>query len=570
MIFSIRPEALLTALALLVAFTYPRLGSEWFAKAERVLGAVARKRKISVLLCGLLALTVRAAILPVLPIPIPYIHDEFSYLLAASTFAKGRLTNPPHPMWIHFETLHVIFQPTYASMYPPLQGLILAGGKVIGGTPFWGVWVSVGLMCAAICWMLQAWLPPGWALLGGLLPVMRFGVFSWGESYWGGAPPAIGGALILGALPGMMRQQRVRDAVLMALGLGMLANSRPYEGLLLSLPVAVALLAWAAGKNRPPAQVLIRRVALPLFLVLAVVGMATGYYFWRVTGSPFRMPQQVNRDTYSIARYFYGQSPNLRPVYHHQALRDFYLNEFRRYEEARSLGGIVRETGFKIGLLWLFYIGPALTTPLFMLPWVVRDRRVRFLVITAAVSFAGMQLVFFFAPHYAAPLTCVIVAIVVQGIRHFRAWRWDGRPVGRFLARATVLSCAAMLLVQVLTLWARAKLPAWQPDGIERVRVLAQLSSLPGRQLVFVRYRSNHDVLAQEWVYNEADIDNAKVAWARDMGTAQNEELIRYYSDRRAWLGEADEKPPRLSPYPELQSTSVVLEGRNESSRKKR
>ncbi len=570
MIFSIRPEALLTALALLVAFTYPRLGSEWFAKAERVLGAVARKRKTSVLLCGLLALTVRAAILPVLPIPIPYIHDEFSYLLAANTFAKGRLTNPPHPMWIHFETLHVIFQPTYASMYPPLQGLILAGGKVIGGHPFWGVWVSVGVMCAAICWMLQAWLPPGWALLGGLLPVMRFGVFSWGESYWGGAPPAIGGALILGALPRIMRQQRVRDAVLMALGLGMLANSRPYEGLLLSLPVAAALLAWAAGKNRPPAPVLVRRVVLPLFLVLAVVGVATGYYFWRVTGSPFRMPQQVNRDTYSIARYFYGQSPNLRPVYHHKALRDFYLNEFRRYEEARSLGGIVHETGFKIGLLWLFYIGPALTIPLFMLPWVVRDRRVRFLVITAAVSFAGMQLVFFFAPHYAAPLTGVLLAMILQGMRHLKAWRWEGRPVGPFLARATVLICVVMLPVQVLTLWARAKLPAWQPDGIERARVLAQLSSLPGHQLVFVRYRSNHDVLAQEWVYNEADIDNAKVAWARDMDTAQNEELIRYYSDRRVWLVEPDEKPPRLSPYPELQSTSVVLEGRNESSRKKR
>src|SRR5712692_9920822 len=105
MIFSIRPEALLTALALLAAFTYPRLGSEWFVKVERVLSAVARKRKTSVLLCGLLALTVRAAILPVLPIPIPYIHDEFSYLLAANNFAKGRLNNQQHTMWNHFEKI---------------------------------------------------------------------------------------------------------------------------------------------------------------------------------------------------------------------------------------------------------------------------------------------------------------------------------------------------------------------------------------------------------------------------------------------------------------------------------
>jgi len=50
-------------------------------------------------------------------------------------------------------------------------------------------------------------------------------------------------------------------------------------------------------------------------------------------------------------------------------------------------------------------------------------------------------------------------------------------------------------------------------------------------------------------VYNGANIDKSKVVWARDMGAAENEELIHYYKDRRAWLLEADETPPRLAPY---------------------
>jgi hypothetical protein len=67
-------------------------------------------------------------LLPQHPVPVPNVSDEFSHLLAADTLRHFRLANPPHPQHQFFETLDVLQEPSYSSIYPIGQGAALAVG----------------------------------------------------------------------------------------------------------------------------------------------------------------------------------------------------------------------------------------------------------------------------------------------------------------------------------------------------------------------------------------------------------------------------------------------------------
>lgn len=548
-------EAVLVAAVVVLTFVSRRKSRTKSGSHRDFLGwssafsRLARRKRLAAIAVGGATLGLRVALIPVWGVPQPAWHDEFSYLLAADTFAHGRVTNPTHPMWIHFESFHIIQRPTYMSMYPPAQGLMLAAGELLGH-PWVGQLLTTALMCCCLCWMLQGWLPPPWALLGACLAAVRLGLLSyWVNGYFGTALPALGGILVLGAFPRIMRSARIVDVVLLGFGFAILANTRPYEGFVFSLPIALVLLIWIAKQKQIPHSVVFKQFVVPLTLILVPAGLAMGYYFWRVTGSAFVMPYQIDRQTYAVAPYFVWQKPRPEPVYHHAEMRRFYVDwELHSFESGRSLVGFARHTGRKIISMWTFYVGPVFSVPLLGLPWLFRDRRMRLpLMITAAVC-AGALIETWTLVHYLAPAVGLFYLLLVQCIRRLRLWKWNRKPIGQGLAQAIPVVCVAMIALRVAAVAAGIPIESRPRQDSGRNAVVRELKSVPGKQLVIVQYGPQHNV-HDEWVYNRADIDAATIVWARDMGETQNRELLRYFAKRHAWLVNADDPSAKLEDY---------------------
>ena len=553
-------------LFVLLATLAPRRSEKALRAISRPFERLATRKTLVICLLFFSVIGVRLAVLPLLPVPVPGIHDEYSYLLLGDTLAHGRLTNPTQPLWMSFESFHINWFPTYCSKYPPGQGAVLALGELLG-RPWIGVILSAGAMCVAILWMLQAWLPARWALLGGVLVALKFGIASyWTNSYWGGALAATGGALVLGAMPRIVRRAKLRDTLLLGLGLAILANTRPYEGLLFSIPVAAWLLRWLGAKTKSsrsanplvaataPPQTRVVRVIAPLSAVLLLTVAFMGYYNWRLTGNALLFPHVLNSRRYQTMGLFLWDHPKPPKQYHNQQFEDFY-NGWEREDYQNTWADVWRVTEEKLirsGTSY-FWWGALLLLP--GIPFIFRQRKMRVPLLALLLVSAGFIASIWSFPHYAAPVTCVIFLSLVQAIRHMRTMRLAGRPLGLALSCAAVFLLAGEIGLRVSN---HACDPLeWTCQGDpSRAAIQEKLSHTPGKHLILVRYEEDHNI-HDEWVYNGAEIDSARVLWARELDAEQNAKLLAYFKDRQIWLVEPDKDNIELIPYPGLKPSAV-------------
>ena len=562
-VFLIHPlwrVAIFTLLFLTLALLASRPAEQIFTRLESLFAQFAKRRNLITLGIFFGVIAIRLAVLPLLHVPVPGIHDEYSYLLMGDTFAHGRLANPPHPLWFSFETFHVNWFPTYSSIYPPAQGAILAIGQLLGN-PWVGVLLSTAAMCSAIAWMLQVWMPPRWALLGGLLASTKFGVASyWMNSYWGGAAAAIGGALVLGAIGRISKRATAWYGIVLGLGVAILANSRPYEGLLFCIPAAWFIW-WLAtekktGSTHNPAFASAHakaKVLASALIVLLATAVFMGYYNWRLTGNALLMPHALRTRTYHSSALFLWERASLPLQYNNPQFEKFY-NGWERENYRRTWQDVWRVSKEKInrGGHTFFWWGVILLAP--GTPFVLRDKKMRLLLATIFIGALGVFAVIWSFAHYAAPFTCAIVALLVESIRHLRTMTVAAFPLGRWLSRAAIL----LLLIETISYPIRHQCDplAWTCQGDpSRTAIQTRLSLEPGKHLIIVRYEPDHNI-HDEWVYNGADIDTAKVLWARELDASQNAKLLGYFKDRTAWLVEPDVDNTELIPYSQPESSA--------------
>ncbi|HSB36222.1 MAG TPA: hypothetical protein VLH41_05060 [Thermoanaerobaculia bacterium] len=521
-------------------------------------GALPRRRlspAAGVVLVALVPVALRLLLLPVLPVPSPGIHDEFGYLLAADTFAHGRLANPASPFGEFFESFHVLIHPVYASMYAPGQGLVLALGQVATGLPWAGVLLAVAAMCGAVTWLFQAFLPPRWSLAGGLAFSLLYGVEHYfANSYWGGALPAAAGALLLGAIARIVRgrpgpPRRVRWSLLAGLGASGLMLTRPWEGFCAGLPAAVMLVVWLFREKGGTLRARLAGGVLPAASVLlAALGWLL-YYDLRVTGDPFTPPYLLNLRRYYVAPLFVWQDERPAPDYPNETMRRFYTG-WR--ESERSLRQVDTKSPLVSLAIWLrdFKIVSGAVAAGALLLILRRRAALPLFFAGTFLALVSLQTVRLF--HYLAPALGGLALLVLMGLRALGGTRARGGRIGRRLGRrlpAVVLAAAAIGLVRnaALTLHEMATVPR---VGFRerRADVAAALAAMPGRQLVFVRYGPDHDVHA-EWVYNGADLEGSKVLFAHDLSPEKNTRLLGHDPTRTAWLLLPDEGNA-LVPYP--------------------
>lgn len=511
-----------------------------------------RTRWEGVFAYGLLGLgmpLLNALLALVLGMPKPFVHDEFSYLFMADTFALGRVVNPEHPLAQFFQTFHIIqHHGIYVSKYFPGLGLQLLAGKLLGH-PIIGVWLTVGLFGASLLFFLRQFFSSRVALMVSVICSMQFMVLSYfGYSFWGGSLLALAGIWALGGAILAAARRQLRYAWISAAGMLICMLTRPFESFFCLLPLAGWQLYSLLRRSRISGWHWNWRLLAPMVSGVCLGFLLLGIYNQRITGSWTTLPYSIYDRFYQpYGVLFLGEHAAKQaddsffqslPEPFHQ-MRDGYIVERRqrtehffrvKFEAACEIISFL----FPVVIAWMFIASFASEAH-----W--KNRLWQLCVLTIAMRLAPLLLSWSSTnAHYSAVWIFPVAVLCAFGLQ----WLFSASLTKPFVKAAVIVSILWLAGVYALSFDSNMNF-SWKyltsyydqsTDGRLNARwaVKKYLDGAPQRDLVFVRYGRGHNFL-WEWVYNSPQIDAQKIVWAHDLGEKQDLRLIAYYPDRVVW-----------------------------------
>jgi hypothetical protein len=586
-------ELVLACLFVFAAARREHFGRGLYVRASLIARRVAMRPWLMIVLAGVVPVAIRILILPIVPVPEPYVMEEFNHLFLTATYDEGRVANPVHPLAVLLQTYQQIEWPHYVSARPPLPPIFLYLGQVLFGSPFAGSLIALGLTSSALCWSLLGWIQGRWAALASYLAIVTFCLFGyWINSYWAPTPIVLGGALLFGAVPRIERNPRLSLGLVCVVALALLAGTRPYENGV----YAATICGWLAFRllQRERRKLIPRAIGLVVVPMAAGVGAIVAAQMWyngATTGNALLMPYQIWRESQDLTPMFLWQPVEQNRVFynsgallfaewnrtvvedikqggllglwylisrHAVTFRDllgpFLFLAFACWSP-RWLGTPATETRMReyLGLICLVLIflavcGPGAGSMIKLLAVFVLIKRwannnERLAVLVLLIGMIATSLPTFYMNIYFAAYTAPLLLLVATGLRNLSLWN---RRLGASLAGFVLLGAALVpaghavfSAINTAGLGVRFEGPPLshfdQHFVTPRKGVLEKLEQLPGQHVVFVRLGKGASAPIDP-VWNTPNVDAQKVVWLRDLRPEWTATAQEYYAGRRFWL----------------------------------
>lgn len=478
--------------------------------------------------------------------------DEFSYYIQARMLAAGVLWHAPHPAEVRpfFDSINILVEPTYGSMYFPGTALLYVPG-VSCGLPYWVTTLVISAASVGLLYRLMVDLLDGvYAIIAALLllGVEMFRALS--AMLLSQSAMLMMGLVMMLAFIRWRRQQDWRWAAVVGGVAGWAGITRPADALCYAVPVGLAMLldrrrrpAPETAASRPTATrrpwlVLVASLVVPAvpFLGLQVVQNVG------MTGHWWEFPEARYADeTYPapmLGFHEYDLSTWKRPVSERKRLvSETYEEAFYRYHSPSE----APRTWLLLRLPETFLYGLPSLLLLTLMPagLLMLRSRPRGVLAAVPVLFVGFYFFYvFYIPHYMVVLVPAFAMLILLGVRAVVA---AAASLGeRLHAAARVGLPLAVAGVSIVAL------PEFNPGrrdhamfpGTEAVYVQYLLDELSanlgddGRALVLFRFDLRTYLRGGEMVYtaDAAWPDDAKIVRAADLGD-RNIALFRYYAD---------------------------------------